>query len=225
MPWFVASITSTDEGTHLPTPLHLLATVPSYNLDRVFLEKQARDISSQLRSLPNVERLTFRHGLYHEPEILQYISVLSDWPKLRRIEATSDVLKYLATLKHLHSRLPAVNTLTMERSWMSTILQNDLAFWSTPLRDLTLVVRFVQRVDGRQLTSWQSFPITEIPDCLVQFSNLTRLSIKEGRWSQGYDWLFEAIVQLHSLEDLKVNINIDSTSTVRSSITTFVLED
>ena len=152
MPWFVASTTSIDEGTHLPTLLHLLATVPGYDLDPGFLEKQAR-ISSQLRSLTNVERLIFHHGLYNEPEVLQYISVLSDWPKLRRIETTSDVLKYLATLKHLHSRLPAVNTLTMERSWMSTILQNDLAFWSTPLRDLTLAVRFVQRVGMRQLTS------------------------------------------------------------------------
>lgn len=152
MPWFVASTTSIDEGTHLPTPLHLLATIPSYKLDPVFLEKQACDISSQLRSLPNVERLIFRYGFYDEPKVFQYISVLSDWPKLRRIEATSDVLKYLMTLKDLHSRFSAVNTLTVKWCWGS-ILRNDLAFWSTPLQDLTLVVRFVQRVDRRQLTS------------------------------------------------------------------------
>lgn len=81
-------------------------------------------------------------------------------------------------------------------------------------------------MDERWLTSWKRFPIEEIPNCLVHFSNLTRLSLKEGgRWSEENAWLFEAMIQLHSLEALEMNINIDSTSTVRSSITAFLLED
>jgi len=141
MPLFVASM---DGRSHLPTLLHPLAAVPNYIRDQSVLEKLARETSSQLRSLPNVERLIFRHGLYQEPEIHQYLRVLSDWPKLRRIDSTSDVVKCLATLKHLHSQLPAVNTLTIKWTWRSTIFQNDLVFWSKPLRDLTLIVRFVQ---------------------------------------------------------------------------------
>lgn len=147
MPLFVASIYG---RSHLPTLFHLPATVPNYIRDQSVLEKRARHISSQLRSLPNMERLIFRHGLYEEPEILQFVSVLSDWPKLRRIDATSDVVKCLATLKHPHSQLPAVNTPTIEWTWRSKILQNDLVFWSKTLRDLTLIVCFVQTY-GREV--------------------------------------------------------------------------
>jgi hypothetical protein len=52
----------------------------------------------------------------------------------------------------------------------------------------------------------------------VQFSNLTRLSLKEGgRWSNESHQILESMYQLHSLEDLEMTINIDSTSTVRGS--------
>jgi hypothetical protein len=57
----------------------------------------------------------------------------------------------------------------------------------------------------------------------VQFSNLTRLSLKEGgRWSNESARLLETMYQLHSLEDLEMTINIDSNSTVRGSVTAFL---
>jgi hypothetical protein len=144
MPSFVAS---TDGMRHSPT--HLSIAVSSFINDQIVREQRASYISSQLRSLPNVERVVFLRGLYREAEITQYLGVLSDWPKLRRIDSSSDVMKSLASLKHLHSRLPDVNTLSMGWTWRSQILQNDLVFWSKPLRDLTLTVRFVQYVDRK----------------------------------------------------------------------------
>jgi len=146
MPSFVAS---TDGRGHSPTLFHLPTAVSAYIRDQSVLEKRAREITSQLRSLPNVERLIFHNGVYRQAEIVQYLGVLSDWPKLRRIDTPSDVMKTLASLKHLHSRLPAVKTLSMAWTWRSQILQNDLVFWSEPLRDLTLTVRFVPHVDWR----------------------------------------------------------------------------
>jgi hypothetical protein len=132
------------------TLLHLPATLWSYNRDRVVVfENRATEIASQLRSLPNVEWLIFRNGSHKELELVHYLGVLSDWPKLRRIDTYSDVMKSLANLKHLHPRLPAVNTLSMGWTWMSEILQNDLVFWSESLRDLTLIVRFTQHVNRR----------------------------------------------------------------------------
>lgn len=146
MPPFVAS---TKERGRLLTLFHLPTAVDAYTRDQNVLEKRAREITSQLRSLPNVERLTFHNGIYKEAEIVQYLGVLSDWPKLRRIDAFSDIMKSLASLKYLHSRLPAINTLSMEWTWRTQISQNDLVFWSGSLRDLTLTVRFVQHVDWR----------------------------------------------------------------------------
>ena len=137
------------ERGHSLTLLHLPTAVSTYIRDTNVLEKQACETYSQLRSLPNVERLIFHNGIYREAEMVQYLGVLSDWPKLRRIDTFSDVIKLLATLKHLHSRLPAVNTLSVGWTWRSQISQHDLVFWSKPLRDLTLIVRFVQHVDWR----------------------------------------------------------------------------
>jgi hypothetical protein len=111
---------------------------------RINLEKQACEIASQLRSLPNVERLVFRNGSYEEPEVVQFLGVLLDWPKLRCIDTFSEGIKSLAALKHLHSRLPAVNTLSVGWTRRSEILPNDLVFWAEPLRDLTLIVCFAQ---------------------------------------------------------------------------------
>jgi len=141
-------VTSTDERSH-SLALHLLATVYSYIRDHSVLETRAHDISSQLRSLPNVERLIFAHGSYREAETLHYLGVLSDWPKLRRIDSSSDVIKSLATHKHLQPRLPAINALSVGWVWRSPILPNDLVFWSGSLRDLTLIVRFVQHMGWR----------------------------------------------------------------------------
>jgi hypothetical protein len=56
-------------------------------------------------------------------------------------------MKTLVTLKYLHSRLLAVNTLSLTWSWGSPILQNDLVLWSKSLQHLTLRVRFDQRVE------------------------------------------------------------------------------
>jgi len=151
-PWcnIQTSVASTNGGRCSLTLLHL-PTVGPYPRDRlhlqIILETRPREITPQLRSLPNVERLIFCHGSYQESVLAEYLGVLSDWPKLRRIDAFSDVIKSLATLKHLHSRLPAVNTLSMRWTWTSEILQNDLVFWSETLRDLTLLVRFPQHVD------------------------------------------------------------------------------
>lgn len=139
-------VVSTDGRRHSLTLLHLPTAVTTYIRDQNVLEKRAREIYPQLRSLPNVERLIFHNGIYREAEMIQYLGVLSDWPKLRRIDTFSDVIKLLATLKHLHKRLPAVNTLSMEWTWRSQISQHDLVFWSDTLRDLTLIVRFVQAV-------------------------------------------------------------------------------
>jgi len=145
-PWcnIPTSVSSTNGGRCSLTLLHL-PVASCY--PRIVLETRPREVASQLRSLPNVERLIFRHGSFREPELVEYLGVLSDWPKLRRIDAFLEVIKSLVTLKHLHSRLPAVNTLSMSWTWSSEILQNDLVFWSETLRDLTLLVRFAHHVD------------------------------------------------------------------------------
>jgi len=153
-PWcnIPTSVASTNGGRCSLILLHL-PEVSSYPRDRlhlqIILETRPREVASQLRSLPNVERLIFCHGSYREPELVEYLGVLSDWPKLRRIDAFSEVIKSLVTLKHLHSRLPAVDTLSMRWTWGSEILQNDLVFWSETLRDLTLLVRFSHHVNWR----------------------------------------------------------------------------
>jgi len=147
IPKFVAS---TNGRRCSLTLLHLpaVSSLIRYRLHlRIDLETRPCEVASQLRSLPNVERLIFRHESYRAPDLAEYLGVLSDWPKLRRIAALSDVIKSLATLKHLHSRLPAVTTLSMSWAWGSKFLQNDLVFWSETLRDLTLFVRFTQHVD------------------------------------------------------------------------------
>jgi len=146
MPSFVASI---DGRRHSPTLFHVPTAVSTYTRDPIVLEKRANDIISQLRLLPNIERLIFHRGSYTEAEIVQYLGVLPDWPRLRQIDSYLVIMKSLATLKHLHSRLPAVNTLSMGWTWSSQILQNDLVFWSEHLRDLTLIVRLAQHVDWR----------------------------------------------------------------------------
>ena len=59
----------------------------------------------------------------------------------------------------------------------------------------------------------------------MQFSNLTRLSLTEaGRWSNESSQLLQTMHQLHSLEDLEMTINIDSTSTVRVSVVALLLQ-
>ena len=144
----MSSFVASTKGTgRLLTLFHLPTAVNAYTRDQNVLQKRACEITSQLRSLPNVERLTFHNGVYREAEIVHYLGVLSDWPKLRRIDTFSDVMKSLASLKHLHSQLPAIDTLSMGWTWRSQILQNDLVFWSESLRDLNLTVRFVQHVD------------------------------------------------------------------------------
>jgi len=153
-PWcnIPTSVASTN-GSQCSLILLHLPERSSYRHDRlnllIILETRPREVASQLRSLPNVERLIICHGSYRGPELVEYLEVLSDWPKLRRIDAFSEVIKSLATLKHLHSRLPAVNTLSMRWTWGSKFLQNDLVFWSETLRDLTLLVRFSHHVDWR----------------------------------------------------------------------------
>jgi hypothetical protein len=58
----------------------------------------------------------------------------------------------------------------------------------------------------------------------MQFGNLTRLSLKgRAQWSNEGTQLLEPISQLHSLEDLEMNINIHASS-VRGLFTTFLLE-
>jgi len=151
-PWcnIPTSVASTNGRRCSLTLLHppAVGSLPRHQVHfQIILETRPREVASQLRSLPNVERLIFCRGSYQEPELVEYLGVLSDWPKLRRIDAFSDVIKSLATLKHLHSRLPAVNTLSMCWTWGTEILQNDLVFWSETLRDLTLLVRFAPHVD------------------------------------------------------------------------------
>jgi len=146
MPSFVVSI---DGRRHLPTLFHVPTASSIYTRDPIVLEKRADDITSQLRLLPNIERLIFYRGPYTEAEIVQYLGVLPDWPRLRQIDSDLAIIKSLVTLKHLHSRLPAVDTLSMGWTWNPHILQNDLVFWSEHLRDLTLIVRLVQHVDWR----------------------------------------------------------------------------
>ena len=138
MPSFVAFA---DGRRHSLTLLRPPATIFG---DKSLFEEQARNISSQLRSLLNVERLIFLHGSYTESEVVQYLGVLPDWRNLQQIDCSTQVIKVLATLKDLHSRLPAVKTLSMRWTWRSQLLRNDLVFWSRTLRNLTLSVRFIQ---------------------------------------------------------------------------------
>jgi len=59
---------------------------------------------------------------------------------------------------------------------------------------------------------------------MVQFRNLTRLSIKECYSSESPQLLGD-LYQLHYLEDFEVTINIDSTFTVRVSVAALLLQD
>ena len=60
----------------------------------------------------------------------------------------------------------------------------------------------------------------------MQFSNLTRLSLKEGgRRSYESARLLETMSHLRSLEDLEMTFNINSTSTVRGSVAVFLPQD
>jgi len=110
----------------------------------------AHNISSPF---PNVERLTLFHKTYltsyQKTELVLSLHVLPHWPNLRQIHSTTYVIRILATLKHLHVRLPAVNTLSLSWSENSQLLQNDLVFWSETVRQLTLDVRFMHLVHCR----------------------------------------------------------------------------
>lgn len=138
-------VTSTDGRRHSPTLLHLPAIYTYYaSHDNDILEQGARNLSFQLRALPNVEQL----GLFcSRIEIAQFLEVLSDWPKLRQIDTSFFFMKCFATCEHLDLRLQAINTLCMDWDWRPEFGQGGLYYWSETLRDLTLIVGFVQRVN------------------------------------------------------------------------------